>query len=82
LLIYTKGNDAVMSETTKIRYKITATVSKHGGAPTTWIHFSEKKLTQTQCVKMLSTRTQVGKFVSVKVTLSDFVCVKILNEEH
>lgn len=65
-----------MSEAKKIKYKITATVIKHGGAPTTWIHYSEKKLTQTQCVKMLSTRTQVGKTVSVKVTLSDFVCVK------
>lgn len=65
-----------MSKETRIKYKITATVNKQGGMPTIWIHYSDKKLTQTQCVKMLSPRTQVGKSVSVKVTLSNFVCVK------
>lgn len=67
-----------MSKVKKIKYKITATVIKHGGMPTTWVHFSEKKLTQAQCVKMLSIRKQVGKSVSAKVTLSDFVCIKDL----
>ncbi len=65
-----------MNKNGKIKYKITATVNKHGGAPTTWIHYSDKALTYRECVKMLSVKTVVGKSSSVKVTLSDFLCTK------
>lgn len=58
------------------RYLISATVQKAGGSPTTWIRYSDEKLTQAQCEKMLSGKTEAGKSVEEKVTLSNFSCTR------
>lgn len=57
-------------------YKITATAIKAGNAPTNWIRFSDKKLTITECEKMLTGRTEAGKSIEEKVILKHFKCVK------
>lgn len=57
-------------------YKITATVIKPGNTPTSWTRFSDKKLTQSECEKMLTSRTEAGKSIEEKVTLVNFKCVK------
>lgn len=57
-------------------YKITATVNKAGNAPARWTRFSEKKLSKTECEKMLSGKTEAGKSREERVTLHDFKCVK------
>lgn len=35
-------------------YKITATIEKEGGSPTSWTRYSKSKLTKSECEKMLS----------------------------
>lgn len=57
-------------------YKITAIVKKPGNTPTVWTRFTAKKLTKTECEKMLSGRTEAGKSREEKVTLENFKCVK------
>jgi antisense regulator of RalR protein len=57
-------------------YKITATAIKAGNAPANWTRFSDKKLTITECEKMLSGRTEAGKSVEERVSLKNFKCVK------
>ncbi|EBA4600815.1 hypothetical protein DPU05_14590 [Salmonella enterica subsp. enterica serovar Teddington] len=57
-------------------YKITAIVNKAGNTPAVWTRFTDKKLTKTECEKMLSGKTEAGKSRFEKVTLNDFKCVK------
>ncbi|PAV00356.1 hypothetical protein CBG25_19440 [Arsenophonus sp. ENCA] len=37
-----------------MKYKIEATLVKDGGAPVYWWHYSDKKLSEQDCLKMLS----------------------------
>ena len=57
-------------------FKITATVKKAGNAPTAWTRFADKKMTKTECEKMLSVCKEVGVANEAKVTLENFSCVK------
>lgn len=59
-------------------YKITATIIKAGNPPVDWCRFSEEKLTQAQCEKMLFKEKEAGKSFGDSVTLEDFRCEKVL----
>lgn len=58
-------------------YKITATLTKAGGTPIAWTHFSKTKLTRQQCEKLLSTAMVIGLSAEVCVTVTDFQCVQV-----
>jgi antisense regulator of RalR protein len=58
----------------KPRFKITAQVIKPGGLPTTWTRFTDCRMTQKQCEKLLSSRREAGKSIPVSVTLENFSC--------
>ncbi|WP_330983654.1 MULTISPECIES: DUF1187 family protein [Enterobacterales] len=58
------------------KFKVTATVIKPGNTPTNWTRFTEKKLTKTECEKMLSVNKEVGVGIEAKVNLENFSCVK------
>lgn len=57
-------------------YRITAVINKAGGAPVSWIYYSSRRLTQTQCENMLSLDNQAGRGYGFRVTLSEFSCEK------
>ena len=57
-------------------YKITATVNKAGNAPALWTRFSEKKLSKTECEKMLSGKTEAGKSAKQSVVELEHRCAK------
>ncbi|EBV5082405.1 DUF1187 family protein [Salmonella enterica subsp. enterica serovar Ball] len=57
-------------------YKITAIIKKPGHPPTSWVRFSDKKMSKAGCEKMLSGRTEAGKSREERVTLEEFKCTK------
>lgn len=63
-------------------YKITATVIKAGGTPTQWTRHSVKKLSKTECEKMLSGRTSAPACLPAneRVTLQDFKCEREVSQ--
>ncbi|EJH1733675.1 double-strand break reduction protein RcbA [Escherichia coli] len=54
-------------------YKITATIEKEGGTPTNWT----RKLTKSECEKMLSGKKEAGVSREQKVKLINFNCEKL-----
>ncbi|WP_426576706.1 DUF1187 family protein [Xenorhabdus stockiae] len=62
-----------------MKYQITATITRAGGLPTTWMRLSDKKLTKQECVKMVSPRRRNmnGDIGVEKVELSNFVCRRV-----
>lgn len=56
------------------KYKITGTLLKQGGTPTSWIHLSKTKLTKAQCEKMLSQDKIIGLSSEQIVTIINFRC--------
>ncbi|EFI7837407.1 DUF1187 family protein [Escherichia coli] len=60
-------------------YKITATIEKVGGSPTSWTRYSKSKLTKSECEKMLSGKKEAGVSREQKVKLINFNCEKLLS---
>ena len=58
-------------------YKITATIEKEGGTPTTWTRYSKSKLTQSECEKMLSGKKEAAVSREQKVKLINFNCERL-----
>jgi antisense regulator of RalR protein len=60
-------------------YKITATIIKEGHQPTSWTHFTNKKLTIKQCIEKLSSgkKNSFGRKVKEPVRLENFECARV-----
>lgn len=59
------------------QYKITATITKAGGTPIEWMHYSKTKLTCEQCEKRLSVAMVIGRSAAERVQVSNFRCVQV-----
>lgn len=59
------------------KYKISGTITKAGGSPIEWIHFSNIKLTRAECEKRLSIPRVIGVCSDEQVVITNFQCVLI-----
>lgn len=59
------------------KYKVSGTITKPGGTPIEWVHFSDKKLTRAECEKRLSVPKVIGICTDERVTITNFQCVKV-----
>lgn len=59
------------------KYRTTATITKPGGGPVIWTHYSNEVITADECKKKFSKEKEAGKCFSVEVKISDFQCKKI-----
>ncbi len=57
-------------------YRITATVHRNGGLPTTWMRLSPKEMTPADCEKLLHLPLKHSKVRADRVRITDFKCEK------
>ncbi|MBS9442469.1 DUF1187 family protein [Photorhabdus heterorhabditis] len=64
----------------KGKYIISATITKAGGLPVNWMRYSDKRLSKTECLKMIGGKRRVFNNVleeEVRVELSHFSCKRV-----
>lgn len=58
-------------------YKISGTITKPGGTPIEWVHYSKTKLTRAECEAWLSVPKVIGICSGERVTITNFQCVQV-----
>ncbi|WP_237388403.1 DUF1187 family protein [Xenorhabdus sp. Sc-CR9] len=62
------------------KYIISATITKAGGLPVNWMRYSDKKLSKTECLKLVGGKRRgfnSNLEEEVKVELSNFECRRV-----
>ncbi|MBD2815945.1 DUF1187 family protein [Xenorhabdus sp. Flor] len=62
-----------------MKYIISATITKSGGMPVTWTHRSDKKMSKSECLKLVTPRHKKGITIpgEMRVALSHFSCRRV-----
>lgn len=73
-----------------MKYQIEATIVKDGGAPVYWWHYSDRELSEQDCLKMLSQPSmfkmqfsEIGYYWTLvndklpKVSIENFICTPL-----
>ncbi|GAB1639544.1 DUF1187 family protein [Escherichia coli] len=63
------------------RYKITATIIRSGNLPVKWTHYSDSRMTRTECEKMFSIPKVPGRSSGEIARVEDFSCELQISEQ-